>query len=106
MSKMQSKSAAPAWSYDRWIDAQATAVEAAMREFGRRGRSSDVAVYVVKARGPVEGRLVCAVDQPEPLAPVVRFPAQGSPVMAVPYSHLRSLLWSACRSESIVPVEG
>ena len=96
-----------AWSYDAWVTEQAAAVESAMRAFGRRGiLGNNVAVYVVKASGPVAGRLVCDTNPPVALAPVLRFPGHGSRVMAVPYSALRSLLWSACRSEAICPVEG
>lgn len=90
--------------YDTWIDEQAAKIEAAMRDAGRKGLGFNFAVYVVPSAGPVQGELVMAVSRPESATDVLRFPAQGSRIMAVPYPHLRSLLWNACRSMPILPV--
>jgi hypothetical protein len=95
-----------AWDYTKWIDQQATTVEAAMREFGRRGMMN-VAVYVIPSSVGVAGRLVVADATPVDATDVVRFgQIHGSNVMRVPYPHLRHLLWHHCRSFSIIPIEG
>lgn len=89
--------------YDRWIAEQAESVAAAMRELGRKGIGRNAAVYVIPSCGAVAGRLVVAEDKPDGAVDVIRFPAQGTAVMAVPYSHLSTLLWRACRSVPILP---
>ena len=88
--------------YTSWIDEQTAAVESGMRDLGRKGAFT-AAVYVVRSQGAMPGRLVVSQEQVAGACDVLRFPAQGSNVMAVPYSHLRSLLWNACRSMPILP---
>ena len=94
-----------AWNYEKWIEAQAGAIEAGMREFGRRG-ISDAAVWCIPSAPGAPGRLVLADECPAHLGAVdvVRIGPHGSRVMACPYSHLRSLLWSACRSLPVLPL--
>ena len=93
--------------YDSWIEEQSGKVELAMRVHSRRGTGHyDMAVYVVPSNGATAGKLVLAEEKPSGATDVVRFPAQGTRVMCVPYSHLSSLLWHACRSFPILPTEG
>jgi hypothetical protein len=90
--------------YTQWIGEQAHAIMPGMRDFAGRG-ITNVAVYVIPSNGPVAGKLVLATELPDGATDVVRFPSQGSRVMSVPYSHLQSLLWHACRRFPILPVE-
>lgn len=89
--------------YDNWVNLQAAYIESEMRKHARDWTGQDLAVYVIPSKGPIAGRLEVAEEKPEGATDVVRFPAQGSRVMAVPYSHLRSLLWHACRNFPILP---
>jgi hypothetical protein len=91
--------------YTQWINQQAGVIEAGMRDYGRRGMTSQVAVWCVPSKPGEPGRLHIGTEAPFFGADIVRFPAQGSRVMAVPYSHLRSLLWHACRSLPILPID-
>lgn len=100
----------PEWTYNEWVDRQAAKIEEAMRDHGRRGTASnDLALYVIPSDGAREGDLIMAREIPPQavtagrLVDVVWFPAQGTAVMNVPYPHLRSLLWDACRSVPICP---
>jgi hypothetical protein len=86
--------------YSTWIEEQSKSIETAMRGLGRKGVFT-AAVYVIPSNRNIPGKLVTATEKPEGATDVVRFPAQGSNIMAVPYGHLRSLLWTACRSLSI-----
>lgn len=88
--------------YDTWIDANSAEIERGMRARGLAGIFSG-SVYVMPSAGATAGRLVLADETPAGACDVVRFPAQGTSVMAVPRTHLRSLLWNACRSFPILP---
>jgi hypothetical protein len=91
------------FSYDRWIDEQHEQLRRQLDERGRRsGYTRDVAAYALPSAGAEAGRLVLS-DDSVPGCDVIRFPAQGTAIMAVPRSHLRGLLWTACRSAPICP---
>lgn len=90
--------------YSQWIERQADTIEAGMRDAGRKGVFT-MAVWCVPARGPIEGKLILADALPDGATEVVRIGPHGSNVMSCPYSHLRSLLWNACRSLPILPVD-
>lgn len=92
------------FNYNAWVDDQSRGVREALDEIGRtQGYRRDVALYVIPSAGSISGRLVPS-DKPVPNScDVIRFPAQGSAVMAVPRSHLRALLWDACRHVPICP---
>lgn len=94
--------------YDVWIDEQSARIVGEMRQLAARGVfGSDYALYVVPSDRAEPGQLHLGTCSPDgEMRAVVRFPAQGSRVMAVPYSHVRSLLWDACRSFPILPSEG
>lgn len=93
------------FSYDRWIDQEHETVRASLDAAMRlRGYTRDIAVFAIPSKGSEPGKLVTS-DTPLPGLDCVSFPAQGTAVMAVPRSHLRSLLWSACRRLPICPTE-
>ncbi len=93
------------FSYDQWIDREHEAVresiDAALR---MRGYTNDLAIFALPSKGKEPGKLVVS-DLPLAGVDCVRFPVQGTAAMAVPRSHLRSLLWSACRHLPICPTE-
>jgi hypothetical protein len=92
--------------YDAWIENEAKHILETMHDHASKGIfTSDMALFVIPSCGKIPGRLVLDRELPAGATDVVRFPAQGSRVNAVPYSHLRSLLWNACRSFPILPVE-
>jgi hypothetical protein len=91
-------------SYNEWIDGQAKTIASAVNRLACHGNFT-AAVYVLPSHGATAGSLVVSTSQLADACDVVRFPAQGSNVMAVPRSHLRSLLWNACRHMPILPVE-
>ena len=91
------------FSYDTWLDEQHEMIRAELDDIGHRcGYLRSVSLYAVPSQGAIAGKLI-ASQQPIPGSDVVRFPAQGSAVMAVPRSHLRALLWDACRRLPICP---
>jgi hypothetical protein len=90
--------------YGAWIDEQSARIESELRQHAGRGSGGGLHVYVMPTTGPDGGRLVLASETPHGAHSVVRFPAQGSRVAAVPYSHLRSLLWNACRNVPVLPI--
>lgn len=93
------------FSYDDWIDREHQAVRQSLdAAFRLRGYSSEVAIYALPSLGSEPGRLIIS-DQAVIGTDCVSFPAQGTAAMAVPKSHLRALLWSACRRLPICPTE-
>jgi hypothetical protein len=102
------------FSYDAWVTEQATRIKAQIRRHGRAltDYGPNAALWVLPSAGPLPGQLILADTAPSETygpfrhmkAPMpIRFPAQGTNVMRVPYPHLRSLLWEACRSAPICP---
>ena len=93
------------WSYDRWIDEQHAKISAELDAlFRKQGYLSTLAVFAVPSAGAKQGELVVS-DESMPGCDVIAFPSQGTNVSAVPRSHLRALLWSACRRAPICPTE-
>jgi hypothetical protein len=93
--------------YDRWIDVHAQAIEAAVREHGRKGTdAATLAAWVIPSKPGVPGTLFIGTECPPGGTDVVRLGPHGSRLMHCPYSHIRPLLWNACRSFPILPMEG
>ncbi len=93
------------FDYGKWIDQEHESVRASLDAAMRlRGYTNDIAIFALPSRGAEPGKLVTS-DKPMAGVDVVRFPAQGTAAMAVPRSHLRALLWTACRRLPIVPTE-
>ena len=91
------------FSYNRWIDEQHEIVRDALDRLAKKqGYRSDLAIFALPSVGPVPGKLIVADEAPPP-AECLWFPAQGTAAMAVPRSHLRGILWTACRSMPICP---
>lgn len=91
------------FDYGTWIKQQHDLIRDILDAEGRRaGYRQSVALYALPSNGAVAGKLIVS-DAPVLDGIVVRFPAQGSAVMAVPRSHLESALWHACRSLPICP---
>jgi hypothetical protein len=92
--------------YGIWVTEQAAKVEQALRDAARRGCFSDLVAYVMPTKGPEGGSLIVAKasNPPAGFHSVVKFPAQGTDLCAVPYPHIRSLLFNACQSAPVLPV--
>jgi len=92
------------FDYTTWITEQATKVEDALRERGRKGMPAGSA-YLFRSNGAQQGFIVVAEEQPQGCHSVLRLGPHGTRLSTVPYSHIRSLLWNACRREPIIPTE-
>jgi len=93
------------FTYSGWIDEQHKAISAELDAlFRKQGYRSDLALFAIPSKGAQAGKLVIS-DETIPGCDVIAFPAQGTNVSAVPRSHLRTLLWHACRHVPICPTE-
>ena len=92
------------FDYTQWLNQQAELVESHMRNLGRCGVYT-ASVYAFPSAGAIPGRLGVYERQPDACGMALEIPPHGKNVMMVPYSHLRSVLWDACRSAPILPTE-
>ena len=89
--------------YTAWVAAMAQKIEADMRTIGRVDPFADAAVFLKPGDGVRWGDVVVSTDtMPAGCTDVIRFGPHGSAILHVPYSHVQSLLWTACRSMPVL----
>ena len=93
-----------AWSYSRWVDAQAEKILAEKRELSRRG-IFDTAVWFTPTDLEREGFLTCAAShvKPEGATECVSWRHQGARFGWVPNTDVRSLIFDLFHHASIIP---
>ena len=90
------------FDYDSWVSTQAETVERELRRGAQRGVMRQC-LYLVPTDGKRAGFLKVSGG-----AETLRAARLGphTNLATCPYSHLRSLIWEACRSLPIIPTGG
>jgi hypothetical protein len=95
------------FDFGAWVTDQAAKIEAAVRLAGKRGDTSTLGAWVVPSsrlpRG-VAGYLHVGTEPPFFGADIVRLGPHGSVLARCPYSHIRSLLYTAAVSYHVLPI--
>jgi hypothetical protein len=103
MAKATTKQAPP-FDYDAWVTRQAAAIEARVRNSAEAFTLSAWVVPSSRMPDGAAGYLHIGTEPPFFGADIVRLGPHGSNLARCPYSHIRSLLWTAAKSYSVLPI--
>ena len=89
------------FNYEDWCNRMAAEIEATMRN---PATSPDAAFWLIPCEATREGRLVLADEMPAGATEVVRL-APYATWRTMPYSHVQSCVYRACRRMAIIPFD-